>query len=102
MSVAETIQRKIENALSPEHLELINESSQHNVPNGSESHFKLVVVATAFGGQSRIARHRRIYDILADELAADVHALTLHLYTPEDWQALSAVPASPPCHGGER
>ncbi len=100
--IAETIKKKLGKALFPEHLEVINESANHNVPAGSESHFKLIVVTTAFDGLSKIARHRRIHAILAQELAESIHALTLHLYTPDDWQALSAVPQSPPCHGGEK
>ena len=55
MSVLETIQTKLAEAFDPEHLEVINESGSHNVPAGSESHFKVVIVANAFEGQ-RFAR----------------------------------------------
>ncbi|NKB60562.1 MAG: BolA/IbaG family iron-sulfur metabolism protein, partial [Alphaproteobacteria bacterium] len=44
MTVQETIERKIAESLTPAHLDVINESHMHNVPPGSESHFKLVIV----------------------------------------------------------
>ncbi|MCW9024663.1 MAG: BolA/IbaG family iron-sulfur metabolism protein [Gammaproteobacteria bacterium] len=87
--------------MEPTHLEVMNESSNHNVPPGSESHFKLVVVSEAFDGKNLLARHRLINEILADELANKIHALTMHTYTLAEWQeSQSAVPDSPPCHGG--
>ena len=63
------------------HLEVINESGNHNVAPGSESHFKVVLVAAEFEGQRLLARHRRVNGVLADELADSVHALALHTYT---------------------
>ena len=47
MSTQDIITQKLQ-ALSPEHLEVINESHMHNVPEGSESHFKVVIVSDAF------------------------------------------------------
>jgi BolA protein len=37
--------KKLDGAFSPDHLEVINESASHNVPEGSESHFKVVLVS---------------------------------------------------------
>ena len=54
MSVQASIEAKVRNALAPEHFEIANESGQHNVPPGSESHFRLVVVSTAFEGKRLI------------------------------------------------
>ena len=51
---------------------MINESSGHNVPKGSETHFKVVVVSDSFDGQMLIARHRMVNEILADELSGYV------------------------------
>jgi len=102
MGAVETIiQTKISAALRPEYLDVINESGSHNVPAGSETHFKLVVVSSNFEGKNRVARHRAIYAELADELAGGVHALALHTYTPDEWTALDQpAPASPNCLGG--
>jgi BolA protein len=100
MSVQSSIQDKLEHAVAPQALEVVNESDSHNVPPGSESHFRVTVVTGAFEGLGLLARHRRIHQLLEDELAGPVHALALHTYTPEEWQARQGSPASPPCLGG--
>ena len=100
MSVAQRIEQKLQQ-LSPQFLEVINESHRHNVPLGSETHFKLVLVCASFDGQRLLQRHRAVNTILAEELAGPVHALALHTYTPAEWQAgVGAVPLSPKCRGG--
>ncbi len=86
-------------ALSPNHLEVLNESHMHNVPAGSESHFKVVLVSEAFAGLRQVPRHQKVYGLLADEMAGPVHALALHTYSPEEWPEQS-VPESPNCLGG--
>ena len=85
------------------HLEVVNESNQHNVPPGSESHFKLVLVTDEFDGLALLARHRKVNALLADLLEGEVHALALHTYTPADWEKrFGGAPMSPPCLGGEK
>ncbi len=101
MSVQTVIETKLAEALNPDHLEVINESGNHNVPEGSESHFKVVVVTDNFDDRRLIERHRMINALLADELAGPVHALALHTYTLEDWaKRFGDAPMSPPCLGG--
>ena len=81
------------------HLEVVNESGNHNVPDGSESHFKVVLVSERFDGMRLVARHRLVNQTLAGELAGPVHALALHTYTAEEWRArYQDAPMSPPCH----
>jgi BolA protein len=100
MTIQETIETKLE-TISPQYLEVVNESGGHNVPAGSETHFKVVVVADCFDGERLINRHRRINTLLAEELAGGVHALGIHAYTEAEWtQRFGEVPASPACHGG--
>lgn len=80
-----------------------NESSGHNVPAGSETHFKITLVSRAFEGVRKVQRHQAIYQLVNDLLAGPVHALALHLYTPEEWLAQgSKAPDSPACHGGSK
>ena len=103
MTVTETIETKLAETFDPAHLEVVNESGNHNVPPGSESHFKVVIVAAGFEGKRLIERHRLVNAALADELAGPVHALALHTYTQADWAArFGAHPMSPPCRGGAR
>ena len=101
----ENITNKLTTAFSPEHLEVINESFMHNVPEGSESHFKVVIVCDDFNGKMLIARHRLVNAVLADELKKErteggIHALALHTMTMEEWFEKGKAPDSPECLGG--
>lgn len=98
MSTASSIENKLRAEFEPAHLEVVNESHMHNVPPGSESHFKVVLTTARFDGVRKVQRHQQVYAVLADELAGSVHALALHTYTPEEWEGQSA-PASPQCMG---
>lgn len=96
------ITKKLEEAFSPDHLQVINESASHNVPEGSESHFKVVLVSQSFEGQSAVKRHQSVYSVLAKELQSGVHALALHTYLPLEWKKQQSVPNSPDCLGGSK
>ena len=97
MNMQTRIEGKLSDKLELLHLEVQNESGNHNVPDGAESHFRVVLVADAFDGVSLVRRHRQINHILAAELA-QIHALALHVYTPPEWQARHGdAPMSPPC-----
>jgi BolA protein len=103
MSVQGIIEQKISRRVNPAYLEVRNESHMHNVPPGSESHFKITVVSDQFEGQPLIARHRLLNEALAAELAGPVHALSVHAFTPSEWQAKGGqVRRSPPCLGGSK
>lgn len=103
MKQQQIIQQKLETHFDPVHLEVLNESHQHNVPPGSESHFKVILVSEAFRGEKLVARHRMVNRVLTDELSNHIHALALHTFDPEQWfEKAGKVPASPPCLGGEK
>ncbi|MGD1877167.1 MAG: BolA family protein [Kiloniellaceae bacterium] len=88
MAVAETIERKLTEALAPQRLKIVDDSEKHKghggYREGGETHFRVEVVSDAFAGQNRVARQRRVYEILAAELDAGVHALQLKTLTPEE------------------
>ena len=88
MAVAEIIEHKLTEALSPQRLKIVDDSEKHKghagYREGGETHFNVEVVSAAFAGQSRVARQRRVYEILAAELAERVHALQLKTLTPEE------------------
>ena len=94
------IEEKLTAALSPRVLDVINESHNHSVPKGSETHFKVVVVSEAFEGKMQVARHRLIYGVLGDEMTKKpgVHALSIVAKTPAEWAEDEAVRESPLCH----
>ena len=103
MTIQATIEQKITEALQPEFIEVANESHMHNVPPGSESHFKVTVVSTEFNGKMLVARHRMLNSLLKSELDGPVHALSLHTLTPTEWQDKEGgIRKSPPCLGGSK
>lgn len=99
MSRESTIETTLRGALSPAHLEVANESHMHSVAPGSETHFKVVIVAEGFSGLSLLARHRRVNELLAAELKGGLHALSIHAFAPSEWSAELDV-ESPACRGG--
>lgn len=102
MTIAAAIEKKLLSAFSPLHLDVINESNNHNVPSGSESHFKVTIVSNHFEGERLIKRHRAINSVLSEELAEKIHALALHTYTEKEWHTYyeGNTPLSPNCVGG--
>jgi len=82
-----TLVRKLEAALAPVELEVIDESAGHQghagARPGGETHFRVEIVSQAFAGLSRIERQRLVYRILAEELAGPVHALSVGARLPQ-------------------
>lgn len=95
---------KLEKAFTPLHMELVNESPSHGLPESAEKHFRLVMVSSKFEGQSRVDRQRAVNAVIADELRDHVHAFTMQVFTPDEWEKKQgATFASPAClHGGKR
>ena len=103
MIVQRRIESKLQGALEPAHLEVINESHMHSVPPGSESHFKVILVSERFEGEALVARHKRVNALLRDELEGGVHALSMQTLTPAEWARRGgAVLESPACRGGSK
>lgn len=99
--VQDLIEATLQDALAPEHLEVINESHMHNVPPGSESHFKIVAAAERFERVSLVQRHRLVNGALKPAIEQGVHAMALHLFSPAEWHARGQAQDSPRCRGGE-
>ncbi|XP_044263018.1 bolA-like protein DDB_G0274169 [Tribolium madens] len=99
--VETSIRTKLSSELQTTHLEVINESYMHNVPKGSETHFKVVVVSEKFSDLPLIKRHRLVNDILKEELKSGVHALSIVAKTPSQWSnSEQVIESSPNCRGG--
>ena len=90
MRVADRIERKLTDALAPTRLRVIDESHLHAGHAGArsegETHFRVEITTPAFDGLSRVARQRRVYEVLAEELRGPVHALALQTRTPAEEQ----------------
>ncbi len=84
--MAERITTRLETALSPSRLDVIDESHQHHGHagwrEGGETHFRVNIVSQAFVGKSRLERHRLVNAALSQELAGGVHALAIIARAP--------------------
>ncbi|XP_005991699.1 bolA-like protein 1 [Latimeria chalumnae] len=100
--VEASIRAKLTQHLDPTHLEVLNESYMHAVPKGSETHFKVLVVTEKFKGLPLIQRHRLVNEVLKEELAGTVHALSIQAKTPQQWEENPSISKSPPCMGGSK
>lgn len=96
MSRYQRIQQLLSTQLTPSILLIEDESYKHSRP-GVETHFKVIVVSTQFNLLSRIQRHRLVQKILANEFESGLHALSLFLYTSEEWQQKETIPTTPDC-----
>ena len=81
-----SIEAKIRTALSvlsPQTLEVINESAQHSGHAGDdgsgESHWRIVIKAPQFDAMSRVARHRAIHSALGPDIIGQIHALAIEV-----------------------
>lgn len=117
--VGKAIESKLIAAFSPiHHMEVRNESYMHNVPTGSETHFRVIVVSDKFSSLANMGRHRLVNDVLKDDESGKlpVHALSIVAMTPDKWQerlskegsgnnnssdAVVVVGPSPNCRGGD-
>ena len=83
MVTADTIAQKLTNALMPEEIDVRDVSHKHaghtGWREGGGTHFEVTIKAVAFAGKSRLQRHRMVNEILAEDLAKNIHALELHL-----------------------
>ena len=100
MVTQKKIEEKLSAAFNVKHMSLVNESHMHAVPPGSESHFQLILVSSDFSGLSLVARQRRVNEVLKEELAGVIHALSQKILTPKEWeQQKNRAMVSPKCLG---
>lgn len=82
-------------------LEIMDESHRHHVPEDAETHFKVTLVSEEFNGIPFIKRHRQVNKILTDEFKNGLHALSIHAFTPSEWEKKQhKTNTSPPCRDG--
>ena len=83
MSVREDIEKRLTAAFSPREIEVVDDSESHRghagFQEGGESHFNVMLRATAFEGKNRLARHRAVHAALGADLIGRIHALALDL-----------------------
>jgi BolA protein len=88
---AALIEARLTAALAPVvSIQITDDSAQHAGHAGASAggHFSVTIVAPAFAGKPRVARHRMVYDALADAMQRGIHALAITAYTPEEFALL--------------
>ena len=84
--VATEMLTRLEAALSPSQVDLVDDSESHRGHGGynpaGESHFTLRIESLAFAGKSRVDRQRMIHAALGDLLDERVHALSIKASAP--------------------
>ncbi|AIO48367.1 MULTISPECIES: BolA family protein [Burkholderia] len=85
------IEARLTASLAPLSLTVRDDSAQHAGHAGAAAggHFTVTIVSSAFAGKPRVARHRLVYDALADAMQRGIHALAIVAYTPEEFNESS-------------
>jgi BolA family transcriptional regulator, general stress-responsive regulator len=87
------LRRRITSTLGAERVEVQDDSAQHRGhagARGGAGHYSVLVVAGSFAGMDRVTRHRAVYGAVGDMIPAEVHALVVRAYTPEEWSTTAA------------
>jgi len=98
MKVQKQLEDSLNKAFQPLFLEVLNESPQHNVPENSESHFRVLIVSDKFSKLSLIKRHQMVYQAVQEQIKEKIHAFSQQTLTPEEFKARGGIlNSSPPC-----
>jgi BolA protein len=82
------IETALTQAFAPSYLVVEDDSALHAGHAGAASgggHFRVLIVAETFRGQSPVARQRAVYAALGDAMKSEIHALALRTLTPDEW-----------------
>lgn len=83
----DTIRARLEQALSPTLLELVDDSALHAGHEGAKSgggHFRVKIVSPRFEGQRLVMRHRLVYDAVHELMHTEIHALAITALAPSE------------------
>jgi acid stress-induced BolA-like protein IbaG/YrbA len=73
----EDVQRYIEQGMACDLVRVI----------GDGHHFEAVIVSGEFRGKNKVQQHQVVYKALGERMRAEIHALSMQTFTPEDWAA---------------
>jgi acid stress-induced BolA-like protein IbaG/YrbA len=76
MADRKSIEDTIRGAIDCSHLEVHGDDGVH---------FEALIVSPAFAGVPRVRRHQMIYAALGDRMREEIHALSMHTLTPDEW-----------------
>lgn len=78
----ELIRMRLQQAFSPDHLEVVDESDEHIGHAGHQGgarHFAVIISADCFKKIKRVEAHRQIYALFADMMPEQIHALKIKI-----------------------
>ncbi len=78
MVTPESIRLNIAQGMATEYLSVLGDDG---------THFEAVIVSEEFAGKSRVQRHQLVYQTLGDRMRAEIHALSMKTYTPQEWES---------------
>lgn len=82
-SMAEQIRQRLEAALAPVELDVLDEGYKHaGHANEGKGHFHVRIVSAAFAGQLPLKRHRLVYAALEGLMDNGIHALSIDAKVP--------------------
>jgi BolA protein len=82
------IEARLREGLAADHVQVIDESHLHAGHEGARSgggHFQALIVSDRFEGRPLVQRQRMVFEVLAEEMEGDIHALSMRTFTPEEW-----------------
>ena len=94
--IENNIKNLLIDAFNPSVLSIDNESHMHNVPEDSESHFKIVLVSRIFTGLTEVNRHKSVYKALGD-IMNSIHAISIHSFDENEYKNNPMILDSPNC-----
>ena len=84
---ATKIESILTSSFTPSRILVKDQSHLHAGHAGAQDgrgHFAVTIVSEQFAGQSKIARHRMIFDALGDMMQTDIHALSIKALTADE------------------
>ncbi len=99
VKIQSLLEKKLREGLNPLLLEVVNESANHNVPEDSESHFRVLIVSERFNGLSLVQRHQMVHRLVAEQIKDKIHAFSQQTFTQKEFEDRGGrLPiSSPPC-----
>lgn len=84
------IEKTLIDNFDPTKIEIINDSNNHSVKEGSETHFRIYIVSEKFKNKTKVQTHQEIYKLFINEMGDKnlnkLHALSIFSYTPEEYE----------------
>lgn len=82
------IKERLESALEPQVLTIMDESAAHvghaGARESSGGHYKVHIVSSKFQNQSAVKRHKMVYVALGDAMGRAIHAISINAQTPAE------------------